>query len=312
MLPDLGAEYLPVPDLPDDVVEHLRSVFSACNARTTDKLVTNPNAPEESLDLTWIEHMSRYSTPVTLPSDWLVKVETHYLGGMRHFRRWEIADIGLLVHLRLGDEGRRSKVALLQSKRLYPDGMPIREETLVDYEIGFGRLADPEDDAISMGFATEFRFSDESPYGQIRLNSRQIAAIDDYEREVRLKVYYQLYNPWSVPFVQRIPLAGYVEQQGEPDLGVRIVPARIVHALLGNPPLQSPRLSDLAALGALPPFGWRLEQFICDEVLVCREGDQFESISDARIQQLFNRRSGAIAAAIAISVEAPAPPAAAA
>jgi hypothetical protein len=81
-----------VPDLPDDVVEHLRSVFSACNARTTDKLVTNPNAPEESLDPTWIEHMSRYSTPVTLPSDWLVKVETHYLGGMRHFRRWEIAD----------------------------------------------------------------------------------------------------------------------------------------------------------------------------------------------------------------------------
>jgi hypothetical protein len=34
-------------------------------------------------------------------------------------------------------------------------------------------------------------------------------------------------------------------------------------------------------------------------------GDRFESISHDRIQQLFNRRSGAIAAAIAISVEAP-------
>jgi hypothetical protein len=80
----------------------------------------NPNAPEESLDLTWIEHMSRFSSPVTLDSGWLVKIETHYLGRMRHFRRWEIADIGRLVHLRLGEKGRTSKVALLQSKRLYP------------------------------------------------------------------------------------------------------------------------------------------------------------------------------------------------
>jgi len=38
-----------VSDLPDDVLEHLRSIFRACNARTTEKLSNNPNAPEESL-----------------------------------------------------------------------------------------------------------------------------------------------------------------------------------------------------------------------------------------------------------------------
>lgn len=295
-----------VADLPADVVEHLRSIFSACNARTTEKLSTNPNVPEESLDLSWIEHMSRHSAPVALPSDWLVKVETHYLGGMRHYYRWEIADIGLLVHLRLDESGRRSKVALLQSKRLYPDGAAVREETIVDYEIGFGRLADPEDDAISIAFATDFSFGEDSAYGQIRQGSNQVAAIDEYEREVGLKVYYQLYNPWSVPFAQRVPLVGFVEHEGEPDLGVRVIPSPRVHARLAESG-RSPQLRDLAELDGLPPFGWRLEHFVCDELLGCREGDRFESITDARIQQLFNRRSGAIAAAIAITVEAPRP-----
>lgn len=269
----------------------------------------SPNAPEESLDLTWIEHMSRFSSPVTLGSGWLVKIETHYLGGMRHFRRWEIADIGLLVHLRLGEEGRVSKVALLQSKRLYPDGTPIREETLVDYEIGFARLADPEDQALSVGFETEFRFTSASHYGAIRQPSNQVSAIADYEQQVGLKVYYQLYNPWRVPFVQRIPLIAYAESDGAPDLGVRIVPAPLLRTRLGMDSRPNPLLRDLADIPPLPAYGWRLEDFICDELLACREGDRFGSVGDAPIQQLFNRRSGAIAAAIAITIEAPkAPP----
>ena len=299
-----------VTDLPDDALSWIRSVLAACNARTTEKLSMNPNAPEESLDLTWIEHMSRFSSPVTLDSGWLVKIETHYLGGMRHFRRWEIADIGLLVHLRLGEKGRRSKVALLQSKRLYPDGTPIREETLVDYEIGFARLADPEDQLLSMAFDTEFRFTDESAYGAIRQPSNQVTAIADYEKQVGLKVYYQLYNPWLVPFVQRIPLTGYVAPDGVPDLGVRIVPAPLLRTRLGFNSRPNPLLSDLADIAPLPAYGWRLEDFICDELLACREGDRFGSIRDAPIQQLFNRRSGAIAAAIAITIEAPNVPAA--
>jgi hypothetical protein len=294
-----------VTDLPDQIVSWVRSVFAACNTRTTEKLSMSPNAPEESLDLTWIEHLSRFSSPLTLDSGWLVKIETHYLGGMRHFRRWEIADIGILVHLRLGENARRSKVALLQSKRLYPDGTPIREETLVDYEIGFARLADPEDEALSVGFNTEFRFTDGSRYGAIRQASDQVVAIADYEKQVGLKVYYQLYNPWLIPFVQRIPLVDYTESEGTPDLGVRIVPAALLRRRLSLNSRPTPLLSDLADIAPLPAHGWRLEDFICDELLACREGDRFESIDDARIQQLFNRRSGAIAAAIAITIEAP-------
>jgi hypothetical protein len=37
----------------------------------------------------------------------------------------------------------------------------------------------------------------------------------------------------------------------------------------------------------------------------CKEGDVFQDFSDGRIITLFNRRSGAIAATIAINIEAP-------
>src|SRR5688572_12983193 len=83
--------------IPADVTEWIRTVFRECNERITEKLSNNPNLPEESLDLTWIEHLSQYASPVTLGSLWTVKIETHYLGGLRHFRNWEIADIGVLM-----------------------------------------------------------------------------------------------------------------------------------------------------------------------------------------------------------------------
>lgn len=290
--------------IPDDVMQWLRSVFTQCNERVTEKLVRSPNAPEESFDLTWVERLSRFASTAMLESGWAVKIGSHYLGGMRHYRRWEIADVGVLVFLRLGPEERRSKVALLQSKRLFPDGKPVREETLVDFETGLARLADPEDASLSVGFGAEFRFTENSRYAALRAGSNQAQAITEYQADMGLKVYYQLYNPWSVPFTQHIPLAGYAAPTGIPDLGVRVVPAALMHAKLEGE--RSPRLCELVDLGPLPDHGWRLESFMCDELLGCREGDQFLSIADDRIQRLFYRRTGAIAAAIAITIEAPA------
>jgi len=54
--------------IPADVTEWIRKVFRECNERITEKLSNNPNLPEESLDLTWIEHLSQYASPVTLGS----------------------------------------------------------------------------------------------------------------------------------------------------------------------------------------------------------------------------------------------------
>lgn len=221
-------------ELPIDIIEWLKHVFQACDRRITEKLCNNPNHPEESLDLTWIEHLSRYSSPVTLKSSWIVKIETHFLGGLRHFYKGEIADIGVLLFIRRGGRIERSKVGLLQSKRLYPLNRGVIEEQPIDYEIGFARLADPEVLVQSINVQTEFTFNEDCRYGALTADSDQVKAINEYENRNKLDVYYQFYNPWTVPFTQRIPLAGYWHGEGEISAGTRIIPAKVIHGWISS------------------------------------------------------------------------------
>jgi hypothetical protein len=129
-----------VSELPPDVIEWVGSVFAARNRQSTESLTMTPNIQEEWLDHTWVDELARFSSPQVLSSNWVVRIDAHFLGGMRHFSRWEIADIGVLVKMRLGPSLRKSKLVLLQSKRLYPDGAPVRVETLSDHHLG-GRAA---------------------------------------------------------------------------------------------------------------------------------------------------------------------------
>lgn len=291
--------------LPPDVIEHVRLVFTSCNAATSRKLTMNPNVQEEALDLAWIDHVMSHTTPLQTASGWFVKIEAHYLGGLRHYDNFEIADIGVLVHYRLGSELDKSKVVLLQSKRLYPTAGPVRVDALADYTIGFARLADPEDARLSMSLSRRFRFSDRSRYGAIQRGSGQIGRIDQFERSCRVPVYYHLYNPWRLPYELEVPISVYAPPVGEPELGVRVIPASIMHPIVADTSTQSPAVADIRTLGALPRHGWRLEDFVCDQVLPCREGREFQSLADDGIEALFYRRSGPIAAAIAITIEAP-------
>jgi hypothetical protein len=292
--------------IPDDVTDWIRGVFRECNERITEKLSNNPNLPEESLDLTWIEHLSQYASPVTLTSSWTVKIETHYLGGLRHFYRWEIADIGVLLFYRRAGVLQRSKVALLQSKRLYPSNNIVQEEDKIDYEIGFARIADPESLQRSVAVQAEFHFDENCLYGALLANSDQVKAITDYQNKNKTPVYYQFYNPWRIPFIQRIPLSQFKRPSGNLTLGTRIIPAHEVHGLLAAyVDGQKPTLAEVKALCPNNPLGWPLEHFIADLLLGCIEGTIFKDISEERIQNLFYRRTGPIAAAIAISIETP-------
>lgn len=51
--------------------------------------------------------------------------------------------------------------------------------------------------------------------------------------------------------------------------------------------------------------GWSLKFFAGELFLKCQEGSPFETIREVRIRSLFNRRSGAIYAAITITAEEP-------
>lgn len=293
--------------LPADVLTFVKEVFRECNQRITDKLSRNPNIPEESLDLTWIEHLSRYSSTRVLPSDWTVKIDVHYLGGLRHHFRWEIADIGVLLFIRRDGRLERSKVALLQSKRLYPTSGTVEEEGKVDYEIGFARLADPEVLARSIAIEAEFNFTPECRYGALMAESDQVKAITEYGEKSKLQVYYQLYNPYRLPFLQRVPVAAVDGGGMDLSLGVRIAPASLVHGFLVTQAKgYRPKFEDLAHLMGIEHIGgWSLEHFVADLFATCQEGSLFASIADVQIRNLFYRRSGPIAAAIAIIVEGP-------
>jgi hypothetical protein len=256
-------------EIPQDVLSWVREVFAGCNRSVTGRLDRNPNAPEQSFDLAWVDELSRYSAPTRFQSEWMAKIEAHYLGGLRHFDNWEIADIAVLVFLRLGPGHTVNKVVLLQSKRLYPLNRRVREETRSDYEIGLARLADSEDLSASIGQETEFVFDSSSKYAALREGSDQMRAIDAYEKQQKLHVYYHFYNPWRIPMRRTIPLVGYAPPDGDPDLGVRVVPASAVHGAAASGKGSSPTLGQLDDLTGVPPTGWRLEDFVEDEVLGC-------------------------------------------
>lgn len=121
--------------LPPDVIDHVRRVFTSCNVVTTRKLTMNPNVQEEALDLTWVDEVMFYTTPLQTTSGWFVKIEAHYLGGLRHYENFEIADIG--VRLPVEDPERRIVIHMC----------------LCAHDIATGTLPGPYTDAAARRYA---------------------------------------------------------------------------------------------------------------------------------------------------------------
>jgi hypothetical protein len=53
------------------------------------------------------------------------------------------------------------------------------------------------------------------------------------------------------------------------------------------------------------PAGWRLEHFVIDLVLDCQAGHIAASRDDGGLNYIFNRRTGPISAALAVTIDAP-------
>ena len=294
--------------LPTDVLRYVGQVFRQCNRRICRKLAAVPNVAEPSLDMTFVEHLTQYSSPIVLSSDWIVRIDTHYLGGLRHFYRWEIADIGVLIFFRRAGRVIRRKVALLQSKRLYPTNSDINDETAVDYKIGFAHLA-TDDSVAPLGLRRQFNFDEDCRYSALKVGDEQYSAIQEYEKSKNIPVHYLFYDPWNVPSTYTLPLTTPPVLKGTGNGGCRVLPYRILaDSLSGRPDGFSPRLTDVGGLlsgGARHHYGWKLEHFVAQLLLRCKEGRIFTGSQDEDIQSLFFRRSGPIAAAISVSVEMP-------
>jgi hypothetical protein len=140
----------------------------------------------------------------------------------------------------------------------------------------------------------------------------QYNAISTYERQRKIPVYYLLYNPRQIPSSASMPITGTNEPNGGCDVGCRVVPAlQLRTALVGQPDGHSPAYGELRASLTEPfapdvhPAGWRLEHFVADLMLDCETGYIAGSRSDGGLNYIFNRRTGPIAAALAVTLDAP-------
>lgn len=301
----------PLP-IPNDVREWIFKVFAECNRRVASKISRIPTVHETSLDLTLIEHLSQVAVPVRLLSDWTVRLDTHFLGGARHWGSWEIADIGVLFLIRRGGEVVRSKVAVLQSKRLYPIEQDFEEDEPISRYRGFGSLWESDETFLRITTPREFHFLQRSRYKALVVSDSQYIAIRDYEDRYGIPVYYLLYHPLRIPSSRRLPLTDGRSIRGNVKVGCRVVPAEALReALSACERAYTPSYGDLKF--RLPtPFdepehevGWRMETFIADLLVQCETGYVATGPYDEGINAVFSERSAPISAAISITIDAP-------
>jgi hypothetical protein len=294
--------------IPKEIVDWFRGIFEDVNRRLCEKMYNVPGTSETNFDFALIEHLTNYAAPRKFRSDWAVRIDTHYLGGLRHLRNWEVADIGVFVFFTKKGKIVRRKVALLQSKRLFPLKGDVEELEANDFRIGMARVAAKGTNLASMTAERVFEFTEACRYKSLVKVSEQVDAITAHMKQFGIPVHYLLYNPPTVPLKVIVPLTQY-NAVTKIDVGARIVPATTLFGFLdAKGKTYSPKLADTRSLMTAPdakPYGWRLEYFMADLLLGCRQGHRYTSDDDIPIETLFYRRSGPIAAAIAVTVEMP-------
>lgn len=246
-----------------------------------------------------------------------VQIETHWLGGRWMWRRWEIADIAIFIILRRSGHLDSRKVALLQTKRLYSREIPVVGLSQDDYIIGVGRIADRTDPSVPLSRPRSFTFDVNCRYNALRHGAgpepddeSQPDRIDHYTARSGIPVYYGFYNLPELPIVATYPHNSTTPTPAQNIVGNRIQPAPAVHAVLaGLTTGNAPTVADLTSSSQFDDkdrsshLGWRLENFIADEVMRCREGRLFTDQSDQRLSALLYRRSAPLASAISITID---------
>lgn len=292
-------------DVPESVLIFIRNIFSEVNDYVSQKISKFPNAPEESLDISFIDKLSSYSGPVTVVPQWAVQIAAHFIGSIRHYRRYEIADIGVVVVFKKSTKIVGRKLVLLQSKRLYPENFQVTELDDFDYQLGLGMVIRDASDEVTIVTPVDYKFTKRSRYGALRHESEQCRAIRDHFEDTQIEVHYMMYNPLVLPWEISHPLSVPEHKLPARSFGTRIIESSKVHSVMKKSTENSPlKLSDLLTDDGITSstFGLALEDFFYD-VVRCREGFRFDSDRDHGIRRLFNRKSGPVFCVVELTVE---------
>ncbi|MHA6895440.1 hypothetical protein ACQUJT_15350 [Ralstonia pseudosolanacearum] len=296
-------------EIPEVVIDYVRSVFATANDKVTRTMSVHPSMHEESLDHILVMELSSTPPAFFAREQVGVSLESHWLGGRHMFDRWEIADIAFFVIVRRAGHLMARKVALLQTKRLYSKEIPVAPIDPFDYVIGIGRLVDRTDPQVPLVQQRRFRFDGQCTYTAMTAGHHQVRHIDEYEESRGIPVYYGFYNPLAIPYDADYPSSDGCPPGASNEVGMRVMTAKIVHAELASLDAgRAPTFDGLTTLQLTPndaatAHGWRIENFVADEVLRCRQGRRFDSMIDARLSDLLYQRSAPIAAAITMTID---------
>ena len=295
-------------NIPEEVIDYVRSHFANCNNQLSQSLSMFPGIREESLDNNFISYFSRVGGPVKLNPNWNIRFEAHFIGGGRHYKTWEVADIGLMIIFRKKGKIVRSKMAFLQSKKLYADNVKAPERDPYG-RMGMGRLLDTEAEHLEKVNMKTLKFEEKSKYKAFKKESEQQHAMSSFQRKFGINMYYLFYNPLNIPHTITSPF------EGQPDLSENKVGCRVVtkdfldEALKIHPKNKVPSFGDIKYM--LPgefmqeehAGGWRFEYFVADLIMRCKEGLIDDSPNFETLQELLYQKSRPISAALSITID---------
>jgi hypothetical protein len=292
------------PNLPPDVVDWFRGVFSEANRAVTERLINVPNIRETSLDDGLIEAIVPLSAPRLLPSGTTVELNVHNIGGLRRLHAWETADIAIIVFVYRAGTLIDQKIGLLQSKRLYPANHDVDDTDPVGFSYGMNAFLRRDPGSVLGQLHRSFEFTDACEYAALKKGDGQQQTIERLNSEFGEAVYYLFYNPPVLPTTVRYPVTARTHV-AEFALGCRVYSAGEVAAALA--PLAKGQSPTIGALEASTPLtNWRLETWAADLLLTCKVGQRIDDNREALVSRLIERRSGPIGAAIAFSIDLPA------
>ena len=294
--------------VPQEIKNFLKDHFSSCNKQLSYDLSIFPGIREETLDNNFISYFSRLPGPLKFNSNWTLRIDAHFIGGSRHFQTWEVADIGLMIIFRRNGKIVRSKMVFLQSKKLYPDSIKYID---IDPYLrdGMGRLLVTEKEHLEIVKARLVKFEEKSKYKAFKKNNDQQRAMSSFEERFKVDMYYLFYNPMIIPHDIKTPLEDQPELNDN-KIGCRVVVKKqLDEALLIHPDNYTPSFGDVKYmltgdhLSSNHEAGWRLEHFVIDLVMGCKQGLIDESPNFNTLQALMSQKSSPISAALSITVD---------
>jgi len=293
-------------NIPSDIKSYIYDVFKTTNEEVSEKLSLIPHTKEPALDELFLSSLRQYAIPKKFDSNWSLRIDAVFIGGGGHYYPWEIADIAIIIFFRNRGKLLKTKVSLLQSKRLYPN--ELRKSKKDDFRFyGLQELAELENDFAQSLQTRTFNFKDASKYKAIKVKDRQWESINDYAIKTGIPVYYMFYNPNEIPLKVNVPFIESVKQLKN-EIGVRIVPGDKMYQTF-NRKNSAPSYEEIKTKIKLSDSknqhiaGWRLEYFVNELLLECKEGYIAKSLKDEALNNLFYRRTGPLHSAILINIE---------